>query len=77
MKTRTSQKTLGGKRTTDDGILTSAAESIGSTIGAIVGSAAAARKVMTQKDGIRSVKRRSKKLVQKSKQTRRRTKTKR
>lgn len=77
MRTRTSQKSLGGKRAKDEGLLTSAAESIGSTIGAIVGSAAAARKAMTQKDGIRSVKRRGKKLAQKSKQTRRRTKTKR
>lgn len=77
MRTRTSQKSLGGKRTKDEGLLTIAAESIGSTIGALIGSATAARKAMTQKDGVRSVKRRNKELVQKSKQTRRRTKTKR
>lgn len=67
MKTRTSKKSIGGKRTNDESLLTSAAESIGSTIGAFVGSATAARKAMTQSHGIRNPKRRGKKPVRRSK----------
>jgi len=76
MKTRTSKKGLRGKRSKakDEGLLTSVAESIGSTIGNIIGSANAAQKAMTSSREIRSVERLGKKLVRTSKKGRRRTK---
>jgi hypothetical protein len=74
MKTRTSKKSLGGKRSKnkDEGLLTSMAESIGSTIGNIVGSATAAQEAMTPSRGIRNVEHGGKKLAK----GRRRSKTK-
>jgi hypothetical protein len=68
-----SKKAVGGKHTKEVGLLTSVAESIGSTIGTFVGSANAAKKAMTKDDGERGVKRRGKRLVRKSKTARHRT----
>ena len=71
VKTRTVKKSRGGKRGKDAGLLTSVAESIGSTIGTIVGGANAAQKALTKNRGLRGVKRVRKKLVRKNKQVRR------
>lgn len=72
MKTRTAKKSRGGK---DAGLLTSVAESIGSTIGTIVGGANAAQKALTKNRRTRGVKHLGKKLVRKSKIVSRRAKT--
>jgi hypothetical protein len=75
MNKGTSKKTaLAANRKKDEGLLTTVAESIGSTIGTIVGSANAAQKAMTQSDGARSVKRQGKRLTRKSKIAKSRTK---
>jgi hypothetical protein len=68
-------KARAGKHNKVEGRLIGVAESIGSTIGTIVGSANAAQKALTQSQGMRSVKRRGKKLVRKSQKATRRTKT--
>jgi hypothetical protein len=75
MKRGTSKRTLGGKRKKDEGLLTNVAESIGSTLGTIVGSANAAQKAIAQSDAILSFKRRGKKFARKSKTARRGIKT--
>jgi hypothetical protein len=75
MKRGTSKKTLGGNRKKDEGLLTNVAESIGSTIGTIVGSAKAAQKTIAKSDAILSFKGRGKKFARRSKTTRRGSKT--
>lgn len=70
-------KALAGKRNKDEGLLTTMVESIGSTMGAIVGRANAAQKALTKSPEVRSVKRKVKKLRGKTKKARRNTKTKR
>jgi hypothetical protein len=75
MKRRTLTKTLGGKRKKDEGLLTNLAESIGSTIGTIVGSAEAAQKTIAQSDAILSFKGRGKKFARRSKTARSGSKT--
>ena len=62
-------KALAGKRNKDEGILTTVAESIGSTMGTIVGRANAAQKALSQTSGPRHVKRENKKLGGKTKKT--------
>ncbi len=56
MKTKTAKRSLSGKRRKDEGLLTSVAESIGSTIGTIVGRANSAQKALTENRGTRGVK---------------------
>jgi hypothetical protein len=70
-------KALAGKRKNDEGLLSSMAESIGSTMGAFVGRANSVQKALTSRPEVRSVKREGKKLRGKSKRARRSTKTKR
>ena len=68
-------KALAGKRNKDEGVLTTMAESIGSTMGTIVGRANAAQKALTSRPEVRSVKRKGKKLRGKSTRAGRSTKT--
>jgi hypothetical protein len=68
-------KALAGKRNKDEGMLTTMAESIGSTMGTIVGRANAAQKALSQNPGANNVKRAGKKLRAKSKRAGRSTKT--
>jgi hypothetical protein len=70
-------KALAGKRKNDEGLLSSMAESIGSTMGAFVGRANAAQKALTSRPEVRNVKREGKKLRGKSKTAGRSTRTKR
>jgi hypothetical protein len=68
-------KALAGKRNKAEGLLTTMAESIGSTMGMIVGRANAAQKVMISSSEVRSVKRIGKKFRGKGKRAGRSTKT--
>jgi hypothetical protein len=66
-------KAHAAKHTKDEGRLISVAESIGSTMGMIVGRANAAQKGLTRRPVARIVKREGKKLVGKSKKAGRKT----
>ena len=66
-------KALVGKRKVDEGLLTTMAESIGSTMGTIVGRANAVQKALTSSPEARSVKREGKKLTGKNKKADRMT----
>lgn len=68
-------KALAGKRNKDEGLFTAMAESIGSTMGTIVGRANAAQKALKSSPEVRRVKRGGKKLRGKSKRAGRSTKT--
>jgi hypothetical protein len=68
-------KALAGKRNKDQGLLTTMAESIGSSMGTIVGRANAAQKALTQSSVVRNAKREGKKLRGKSKRAGRSTTT--
>jgi hypothetical protein len=68
-------KALAGKRNKDEGMLTTMAESIGSTMGTIVGRANAAQKALSQNSVANNVKRKGKKLRGKTKKAGRSTTT--
>jgi hypothetical protein len=68
-------KALAGKRNKGEGLLTTMAESIGSSMGTIVRRANAAQKALTSSPEVRSVKREGKKVSGKSKRSGRSTKT--
>jgi hypothetical protein len=63
-----------GKRTKDEAILISVAESIGSTLGTIAAKADAAQKALTRSSAAHTVDREGKMLMRKSKRVARKTK---
>src|SRR5580692_1488765 len=66
-------KARNGKRTKDEALLTSVAESIGSALGTIAAKAGAAQKAFTRSSVVRGAEREAKKLARKGKRSARKT----